>query len=364
MSIENVISLLKSRRDTPPSRPPYLPQIASTGGVPTVDVDVPICAVFIVLFIGSAVGHMTILRVNMRKGHKFIMSGLMFGFSMARIVTMVMRIVWATRPTNARVAIAAQIFTTAGVLLLFVINLIFCQRIIRAAHPHFGWNKALSIGFKIICALVVAMLIMAITATVQTFYTRVPNILRIDRALQLTASTYLMVIAFLPLPMVVLGLIVPRKTRVEKFGSGRWRTKIYILLSSTVLLCLGAAFRAGTAWVTPRPRSDPAWYHAKWCFYFFNFVIETIVIYLYIAVRVDRRFYVPNGSKGAGDYSGRHKVPENEGSLSTEARVKNRIMSEEEVFDDQEFCDCEEGTCGGHGREEEALGDSMLYRLT
>jgi Protein of unknown function (DUF3112) len=345
----NVSSLLRTspnanrQQGPPPSGPPYAPQGALTGGIPTVDVDVPISAVFLVLFIGAAIAHMTILKLNKRKGHKFIMSGLMFGVCMARITTMVMRIVWATRPTNIRVGIAAQIFTSAGVILLFLINLVFTQRIIRAAHPNVGWHKALSTTFHILYALMLIMLITVITVTVQSFYTLNANTHRIDRNLQLTSGTYLMFVAFLPLPMVVLGILVPRKTRLDKFGVGRWRTKVLILLASTILLCLGAAFRCGTAWKTPRRRDQPAWYHAKWCYYFFNFAIEAIVIYLYIAVRVDRRFYVPDGSRRAGDYSGSNKDPEMEDSLYCEGHFETRLMSEEEVFDDEEFCDCEEG---------------------
>jgi len=321
-----------------PSKPPYPPQGAPIGGLPTVGVDVPISAVFIVLFTGAAVGHMTILQLNRKKGHKFIMSGLMFGFCMARLVTMIMRIVWACYPTNIRVGIAAMIFTTAGVLLLFLINLIFAQRILRAAHPHFGWHKALSRVFLVLYILILVMLIAVITPTVQSFYTLNANSHRVDRDIQLTASTYLMVISFLPIPMVILGLIVPRKTRVEKFGTGRWRTKVRILLITTVLLCLGAAFRCGTAWKAPRPRNNPAWYHAKWCFYFFNFVLEVIVIYLYILVRVDRRFHVPNGSKGPGDYSGKnndHEEEDKPSSPTSTGHSETRILSEEEVFDDK-----------------------------
>lgn len=39
------------------------------------------------------------------------------------------------------------------------------------------------------------------------------------------------------------------------------------------------------------------------CFYFFNFTVEIIVVYLFAAVRIDLLFYVPDGSKGPGDYS-------------------------------------------------------------
>ncbi len=305
-------------------------------------VDVPISAVFLALFIGAAAGHMAIFQINKRRGHKFIMSVLLFGFSMARVATMVMRIVWATRPTNIPVAIAAQIFTSAGILLLFIINLIFAQRILRAAHPHFGWHKAVSVAFNILYVLIIIILIMVITTTVQSFYTLNDNTRRIDRNIQLTAASFLTAVCFLPLPLVILGVIVHRKTRLEKFGIGRWRTKVGILLASTTLLTLGAAFRCGTAFMPLRPRNNPAWYHAKWCYYFFNFVIEAIVVYLYILVRVDRRFHVPNGSKQAGDYSGRNKQFDKEDSHHSEGQVETRIMSEEEVFDDEEFCDCEE----------------------
>lgn len=271
------------------------------------------------------------------------MSALMFGFSMARVATMVMRIVWATRRTNVRVAIAAQIFTSAGIILLFIINLIFAQRILRAAHPHFGWHKAVSIAFKALYALIIIMLIMVITTTIQSFYTLNRNTRRIDRNIQLTVAGFMTFASFLPLPLVILGVMVHRKTRLEKFGIGRWRTKVGILIASTTLLTLGAAFRCGTAFMPLRPRDNPAWYNAKWCYYFFNFVIEAIVIYLYILVRVDRRFHVPNGSKRAGDYSGRNKQIDKHDSLDSEGWVETRIMSEEEVFDDEDFCDCEEG---------------------
>ena len=311
---------------------PYPPRFAAVGGKPNIGVDVPISAVFLVLFIAGAATHMTIFQLNNRKGHKFLMSAMTFGFCMARIVTMIMRIVAACYPHDVQIAIAAQIFVSAGVLVLFLINLIFAQRIIRAAHPHFGWHKALSITFKVFYALIGLFLITVITATIQSFYTLNPDTLKIDRDLQLTAATYLLYVAFLPFPMVVLGLVLPRETRLEKFGSGRWRTKIWILLASTALLTLGAGFRLGTSFMSPRPVSNPAWYHAKWCFYFFNFVLEISVVFLYALLRVDRRFHIPNGSKGPGDYS-RTSATEKEGRPDSTGSIM-RIMSEEEVFDD------------------------------
>ena len=332
-----------SSQASPPQHAPYPPTHAALGLTPTVNVDVPITAVFLFLFILGAISHMTIFQLNQRRGHKFIMSGMLFGFCMARITTCVMRIVWATRPTKIPIAMAAQIFVAAGVVLLFVVNLIFAQRIIRASHPNSGWHPIFSKFFIFLYVLIVITLVMLITAVVQSFYTLKTNTLRIDRDIQLYGQTFYAVVAFLPVPLVLGGLVIPRKTRVEKFGSGRFRSKIFILLLSTALLTLGAAFRVGINYKTPRPRTNPAWYHSKECFYIFNFTVELLVVLLYVVVRVDTRFFVPNGSRRAGDYSGRNlaekKISDESlrkaGDTSDEgASGLGRIMSEEEVFDE------------------------------
>jgi len=112
------------------------------------------------------------------------MSGLLFGFCMARITTMTMRLVWCTYATNIHIAIAAQIFVAAGVILLFIINLIFAQRIVRASHPQWAWAHWFSMAFKVYYASIIAMLVALIFCTVQSFYTLDYNIRRIDRDVQ------------------------------------------------------------------------------------------------------------------------------------------------------------------------------------
>lgn len=297
---------------------------------------------------------MTILQVNLRrKGKKFLMSGLLFGFCMARITACTMRLVWSTHLTNIAIAIAAQIFVAAGVIILFIVNLIFTQRIIRSSHPEFAWTKWFSLAFKLYYASVIVMLIALITCTVQSFYTLNTNTRRIDRDVQLVGATYFAVTAFLPIPLLTLNYLLPRSSKVEKFGQGRHRTKVFFVLATATLLSLGAAFRAGTAYI-PRPSSDPAWYDSKACFYLFDFTIEVIVVYTYAIIRVDKRFHVPNGSKRAGDYSGSNDdEPKQEPSpirASFQEHGKrqsflSRVMTEEEVFDD------EEDTSGRQGKE-------------
>ncbi len=252
---------------------------------------------------------MTIFQINRRREHKFVFSGLLFGFSMARIAALTMRIVWASRPTNVSVLIAASVFTAAGVLLLFIVNLIFAQRIVRAYHPSFGWHKHVTMGFRFLLFSVIGLLIMVVTVTVHSFFTLDAGIHDKERKVQLFAGVYLALLAFLPIPIVILAALFPRKTRIEKFGSGRFRTKIRLLLFTSTLLALGAGFRVGVNFA-PRPISDPAWYHSKPCYYCFNFVIELIVVYTYVIARFDRRFHVPNGASAPGDYSGVNRESE------------------------------------------------------
>jgi hypothetical protein len=273
------------------------------GGQPNRQLDIPICAVFLVLFVSMAATHMTIFQINRRRDHKFLFSMLLFGFCMARIVALSTRIAWAAHPTSLGIAIAAGIFTQAGVLVLFVVNLLFSQRVLRAYHPTFGWHPAVKWTYIGLLAVVIVLLIMVISASVSLFFTLSPTEREKDRAIQLFAGTFLAAIAFLPIPVVLASLLVPRKTRVEKFGQGRFRTKVRLLLSTATALTLGAALRIGASFAAP-PASRPAWFDSKTCFYVFNFGLEFLVVFAYAVTRFDRRFHVPDGSFAPGHYAG------------------------------------------------------------
>ncbi|KAF2669787.1 hypothetical protein BT63DRAFT_351659, partial [Microthyrium microscopicum] len=287
--------------------PPYAPTTWPLGGIPKPTVDIPVQSVFLFLYILSAITHMTIYQLNRRKGHKFLMSQLLFGFSMARIVTSIMRISSIALPHDISLAIAAQIFTAAGVLIIFIINLIFTQRLMRASHPDLGWHKFFSLAFKVLYAVVLIAIIMVITVVVQTFYTLNPRIRNIDRGIQLFGVTYFAIVSFIPIPIVLLGLVIPRRHNLDKFGAGRWRTKVRVLLLSAVLVCFGASYRAATSWKTPVPRTQPMpAYLNKGAFYIADFGVEIIVLFLYAFLRVDLRFHIPDGARGYGSYGSAH----------------------------------------------------------
>jgi hypothetical protein len=59
--------------------PPYLPTTWALGGTPKKSVDIPITAVFLVLFMISAATHMKIFQRNNKKGHKFLFNAALFG---------------------------------------------------------------------------------------------------------------------------------------------------------------------------------------------------------------------------------------------------------------------------------------------
>ncbi|CAI7569091.1 unnamed protein product [Penicillium pancosmium] len=263
---------------------PYPPRIALLGGRPTVDVDVPVCAVFLALFLGFGISHMVIFRRNLARA-------------------------WACRPNDVQIAIAAQIFVAAGILLLFILNLLYSQRMLRAALPGIGWSRPVSYAFKALYVLVVVSIIMVITCVVQSQYTLNANTLRIDRDIQLYGVTYFAIISFLPIPITLLVLLFSHGEAIEHPGSGKWSTKAAIVLSAAVLLCLGASFRAGTSWMPPRPLSNPPWYDHKACFYVFDFGIDISVVALFLIARVDRRFWVPNGSSAVRHYRGTADEP-------------------------------------------------------
>lgn len=86
---------------------------AVLGGIPTLIVDVPVTAIFLILFVLGAFTHISIYRANAKRGHKFLISDLMFDFCMVRVVTCIFRIIWAG--INPRgVVLAASIFESGG----------------------------------------------------------------------------------------------------------------------------------------------------------------------------------------------------------------------------------------------------------
>lgn len=66
----------------------------------------PVTFLFLLLFSAGAYTHIRIYRANAKRGHKFLLSDLMFDFCMVRNVTCIMRIVWAFEKGRAVILVA------------------------------------------------------------------------------------------------------------------------------------------------------------------------------------------------------------------------------------------------------------------
>ena len=282
---------------------PYPSKTAAIGGLPDTQTDIPTDAVFIVLYVCFAATNMTIFQLNRRKGHKFVPSAATFGFCMARIVTLSLRIAWARTQHNVRLAIAASILVNAGILVVYVINLILAQRILRATHPQIGWNPILRAFCKILYVGIGVALAMVITSAVLTAYTLNLHTKQVCRDIQLAAITYLLVFTCLPAVHVALAVFLPRAQQAEHFGQGSMKSKVIIITCTGSLCMLIAGFKSGSSWMPLRPVTNPPWYDSKACFYIFNFSLEILLLCILTFSRIDKRFHIPDGSKQAGDYT-------------------------------------------------------------
>ena len=155
------------------------------------------------------------------------------------------------------------------------------------------------------------------------------------RAMQLTGQTYFTLFCLAPAVIMLVSALIPR-TEIEKFGAGRLRVNITILLIAVAVLTTGQLFRCVIAWIPQTRALDDAgvpiaqpWYLHRACFYCFNFVTEIVVVIMFALVRVDLRFHVPNGSRTSGDYSGRNSRRNSVANPNSESNMALTAASSE-----------------------------------
>ncbi|RFU34122.1 hypothetical protein B7463_g2236, partial [Scytalidium lignicola] len=197
--------------------------------------------------------------------------------------------------------LAALIFENAGVVVLFAVNAIFTQRIIRAMHPKVGWSLPLSRFFRAVLMSIPFIIIYNIVFTILSFYVLNPEILSFIRGLLLFGASYTTTLSILPILFVTPATIVPTSSPIEKFATGRFRSKIIILTFASTVLFVGALVRLISA-IQEHQKELPGKINSKSIFYTTGFMLEIIVVSMYGIARVDLRFWVPDGCEGPGDY--------------------------------------------------------------
>ncbi|KAF3912244.1 hypothetical protein AA313_de0201135 [Arthrobotrys entomopaga] len=272
---------------------------ALLGGVPSKIPDFPASLVLAICFFAVAVTNIRIFRGNMSKGHKFKLSIFMIGFSMSRVATLSLRSAWAFHPTDTDLAIANQVFNAAGVIALYILNLIFCERLFRARHPsvEHGPRRKLFYGFfAAVFTLIGCVFVLVIAPTIWGFFTANPSLQIKFATIRKVGSTVLAFMAFLPFILVPVTLYTPHRGVQTSLGldkhQGGFRTKGLVILVGAFFLTFGAGFRAGVVFAPTRPRDHPAWYHSRAAYYVTYFTFELITMIWFTAMRVDERFSV------------------------------------------------------------------------
>lgn len=301
--------------------PAWMKRVHVPQGFPTPSTDAAPAALFLALFFFTSIGHATIFIRNKKRGHKFLFNSFCAGFCMVRVITNSLRLAWMYNIENRGLAVASTIFVALGVLVLFILNLLFAQRILRGLHPHIGWNKKLSKVFLAILLIIIPLVVMLVIALTQSFFTTDINTAHIDLDMERGGSTYFLFLAFLPMPIVLFALFYPKMSEPDHFGKRTFLHKSIVVLVASALLTLGAGFRGGTSFYTFKPEwaMSPPWWNEKWCFYFFNFTVEIIVVWMYLALRIDLIFHVPDGSHGPGSYSSKLAEFQEKEEIATKA---------------------------------------------
>ena len=230
------------------------------------------------------------------------MSWALFGFCMARVGTLVLRIAWTTRPTNAGLAIAAGIFANIGVLVIYILLMLLAMRVFRATNPSLGWNRRLRKATLVSYILLGGALVLNVAFAVVTFYTLNRTIRTTALWIQRVAILYILMFNIAIVTLLLLCWLLPRASESANFGSGSIKSKLIILGVAVFFSVFIAGFRMGVAWSNARLASNAPWYVSKVAFYVIEFGFEIVILYLLLVTRFDKRFWVPNNSIKPGDY--------------------------------------------------------------
>lgn len=301
------------------------------GSPPNTTVDLPITIIFLVLFASGAFTHISIYKANSKRGHKFLLSDLMFDFCMVRTVTCIFRIIWVFIHPRG-VILAAQIFFNGGAAVIFAVNIILTQRIVRAMHPRVGWSPGFSIATRVLALSVPVNIVFQISSLIALFFSvgDEARLTAFEDCLKVGSSWNLFLVSF-PFLTISAACAIPGP-RPEKFGVGSLRVKTSMILLAAVMLGTGATIRS-YATFNPKPPNTTDVLYSKAVFYPTHFTLEILVVAMYALLRFDLLFHIPNGSKAAGDYThgGSTKDgaadPEKAGLLLTRADIEERIAT-------------------------------------
>lgn len=127
--------------------------------------DLPVCIVLAIIYFAFA---MLMLRRLLQSRKRFIVGGLLIGLCMSRVVTFSVRAAWSIHPTSRGLAIAAQVFVAAGIILLSAVNMQLIIRLVKSLRPELQMNKAFTRSTSAVQFFLIGIVIMTVAPAVQS----------------------------------------------------------------------------------------------------------------------------------------------------------------------------------------------------
>lgn len=298
------------------------------GGTPSPQPDVAIDITFLTLFTVCGIFNLQIFWRNKKQQRLFAFSAAVAGrystqpqipgavaddctgFCSLRIVTTSLRIAWAYDPSNVQLAMGARITTYTAAVILIVSNIWWSQRILRAQHPTFGWTMAPTLSIPICVGLCVLTIILMIMGTCIQSYVAAARAQYAARCIQQYGDIFFAILAVLPIPVLLTSALAKthpdlKDLAEDNFGRHCITRKILVCLITATFLSTGALFRATISFAPDtQPDAPNPWYYSRTCFYVFNFALDILVLVLWMCVRIEKMFIVPNGAWGPQSYGG------------------------------------------------------------
>ncbi|KAH7625837.1 hypothetical protein B0T09DRAFT_412721 [Sordaria sp. MPI-SDFR-AT-0083] len=316
------------------ARPKSVPngsEWAILGGIPSEGVDIPISSVFILLFAIAAAWHLyTYFAIDRRRlpAQRHFFAIMLVVFSMLRILSLIMRIIWAASVTDPHisekvVAVPARAFTTAGNTLIYILNFLMVRRLNRD-YALFGSHPAPLRICRFLMFATLACLVMVITSLVDSYHVHTGSLAQQGRAVQLAAFTILTVLAFSPVLFAVVGHAFRDTGKIasSQEEKRRYKARLGLVLISALLMTLDVGYECGVAY-RRRPVERPAWWHHRAALYLSDYLLELLMTWIFAVARVDGRFSIR-----------RERLESRDGSFAPPQRVDSGMtmgMGDEEV---------------------------------
>ena len=222
------------------------------------------------------------------------------------------RIAWAAHPSNVPVAIASLVFTYAGVILLFIVNLALTQLIVHTQHPQLRRSSPLTFASLMLLFIIIGAVFGLIAGIVLEFYWPPEDTSAL--ALRTYGSATYATIAFIPIPIVIVSTLARARRHSnnkmaqpgDNSAQGSMVPLVTIVTVSASFLTLGAAYRLATLCLPSTSGDfpiDTPWYFSRGSFYTFNFGIGLLVVLFWLILRVDEPDITSKGATAFASYA-------------------------------------------------------------